>query len=121
MRPTITKEMEQHTEILTYQIVIFGATGDLCRRKLVPALFKLHEKKLLPDNLVIVGTSRREHSKESWIETLGEYPQDFLHRFDWVSTDLENPETLHHIPEASMTQLISCLFHQKDMSQLSLI
>ena len=99
MRPTITKEMEQHTEILTYQIVIFGATGDLCRRKLVPALFKLHEKKLLPDNLVIVGTSRREHSKESWIETLGEYPQDFLHRFDWVSTDLENPETLHHIPE----------------------
>ena len=80
MRPTTTKEMEQHTEteILTYQIVIFGATGDLCRRKLVPALFKLHEKKLLPDNLVIVGTSRREHSKESWIETLGEYPQDFL-------------------------------------------
>ena len=100
MRPTITKEMEQHTEILTYQIVIFGATGDLCRRKLVPALFKLHEKKLLPDNLVIVGTSRREHSKESWLETLGEYPEDFLHRFDWVSTDLENPETLHHIPEA---------------------
>ena len=33
------------TEILTYQIVIFGATGDLCRKKLIPALFKLHEKK----------------------------------------------------------------------------
>tara|TARA_Y100000994_G_C15702757_1_gene445864 strand:+ start:533 stop:1975 length:1443 start_codon:yes stop_codon:yes gene_type:complete len=95
-----TTEMEQHTKILTYQIVIFGATGDLCKRKLIPALFRLHEKKLLPDNLVIVGTSRREHSKESWLETLGEYPQDFLHRFDWVSTDLENPETLHHIPDA---------------------
>ena len=67
MRPTITTEMEQHTEILTYQIVIFGATGDLCRRKLIPALFKLHEKKLIPSNLVIVGTSRREHSKQSWL------------------------------------------------------
>ena len=68
MKPTIIKEMEQHTEILTYQIVIFGATGDLCRRKLIPALFKLHDKKLIPYNLVIVGTSRRENSKQSWVE-----------------------------------------------------
>ena len=52
---------------------------------------------------MIVGTSRREHSKESWIETLGEYPQDFLHRLDWVSTDLENPDSLHHIPDADDT------------------
>ena len=103
MRPIITKEMEQHTEILTHQLVIFGATGDLCRRKLIPALFKLHEKELLPSNLVIVGTSRREHSKESWIETLGDYPEDFLHRLDWVSTDLENPETFNHLPEADDT------------------
>ena len=98
-----TKETERLTEILTHQIVIFGATGDLCRRKLIPALFKLHEKKLLPSNLVIVGTSRREHSKESWIETLGDYPQEFLHRLDWVSTDLENPETLQHLPDADDT------------------
>lgn len=93
-------EMEQHTEILTYQIVIFGATGDLCRKKLIPALFKLHEKKLLPNNLVIVGTSRREHSKESWIKTLGEYPEEFLYRLDWVSTDLESQSSIQNLPEA---------------------
>ena len=103
MKPTIIKEMEQHTEILTYQIVIFGATGDLCRRKLIPALFKLHDKKLIPYNLVIVGTSRRENSKQSWVETLGDYPEEFLNRLDWVSTDLENPETLHHLPDADDT------------------
>ena len=105
---TITKattmtEMEQHTEILTYQIVIFGATGDLCKKKLIPALFKLHQKNLLPSNMVIVGTSRRETSKEVWVESLGDYPEDFIHRLDWVSTDLTMIDTLQHLPDADDT------------------
>jgi glucose-6-phosphate 1-dehydrogenase len=36
-------------------IVIFGASGDLTRRKLVPALFNLFQKGRLPDNIDIVG------------------------------------------------------------------
>ncbi len=98
-----TKEMEQHTKISTSQIVIFGATGDLCRRKLIPALFKLHEKQLIPDNLVIVGTSRREIPKESWVQSLGDYPQDFLHRLDWVSTNLSDKDSLMNLPKADDT------------------
>ena len=47
-------------------IVIFGATGDLCRRKLIPALHSLHKKGLLPDDLVITGASRTNHGKQSW-------------------------------------------------------
>ena len=95
--------MEQHTKISTSQIVIFGATGDLCRRKLIPALFKLHEKQLIPDNLVIVGTSRREIPKESWVQSLGDYPQDFLHRLDWVSTNLSDKDSLMNLPKADDT------------------
>ena len=87
------------TEPLTNQIVIFGATGDLAKRKLIPALYKLHQKKMLPNNLVIVGTSRRAIAKQSWIESLGEYPQDFLHRLDWISTDLENIDSLKNLPD----------------------
>ena len=98
-----TMETEQPTNTLTHQIVIFGATGDLCRRKLIPALFKLHEKQLLPSNLVIVGTSRRELSKDSWLKTLGDYPHDFVNRLEWISTDLENPETLSHLPKSDDT------------------
>jgi len=93
-------ETEPHTEILTYQIVIFGATGDLAKKKLIPALYKLHQKDLLPSNLVIVGTSRREIAKQTWVESLGEYPEDFLHRLDWISTDLDNPESLKNLPDA---------------------
>jgi len=75
-------------------IVIFGATGDLCRRKLIPSLYKLHKKNLLPEGFLIIGSSRTEHRKETWVKTLGSYCEDFLHRLDYVSCDLENPETL---------------------------
>jgi len=40
--------------------VIFGATGDLASQKILPALFRLHKKKLLPPLFQIVGFARRE-------------------------------------------------------------
>lgn len=80
-------------------IVIFGATGDLCKRKLIPALHSLHEKGLLPEGLLITGASRTDHGKQSWVKTLGKYPQDFLRRLDYVSCDLETPETLNRLPD----------------------
>ena len=97
---TTTQTITMETAPLTSQITIFGATGDLCKRKLIPSLFKLHEKKLLPDNLVIVGTSRREISKKAWLADLGEYPKDFLHRLHWQSSDLENDQSLKNLPSS---------------------
>ncbi len=41
-------------------LVIFGVTGDLSEKKLFPAIFELHNKKILPDKYHIVGFSRRE-------------------------------------------------------------
>jgi glucose-6-phosphate 1-dehydrogenase len=41
-------------------IVIFGASGDLTKRKLIPALYNLAKEKLLPDNFAVVGYARRE-------------------------------------------------------------
>ena len=38
------------TGIIPKALVIFGATGDLCKKKLIPSLYKLWEKGLLPDN-----------------------------------------------------------------------
>jgi len=52
-------------------IVIFGATGDLCKRKLIPALHELHKQKLLPEDFTIIGASRTEHGRESWLQHLG--------------------------------------------------
>jgi glucose-6-phosphate 1-dehydrogenase len=47
-------------------LVIFGATGDLATRKLVPALFGLDRKKRLDKSLRIVGFSRTPHSDKDF-------------------------------------------------------
>ena len=40
-------------------IVLFGATGDLARRKLLPGLFHLHAAGLLPKDYRIIGSARK--------------------------------------------------------------
>jgi glucose-6-phosphate 1-dehydrogenase len=51
-------------------IVIFGASGDLTARKLIPALYHLFIQKQLPDPFRIIGFARREKSDESWREEM---------------------------------------------------
>ena len=45
-----------------FDIIVFGATGDLAQRKLIPALFHRDEQGQLPVGARIIGTSRREMS-----------------------------------------------------------
>lgn len=47
-------------------MVIFGASGDLTRRKLLPALFDLERQGLLPDRLRVIGTGRSAGSDAAW-------------------------------------------------------
>ena len=91
------------TEPLTKGIVIFGATGDLCRRKLIPALHKLWEKNLLPYNFVITGAARRDPGRDAWVSGLGDYPEEFCHLLDYVSCDLADPKSLRNLPETDDT------------------
>lgn len=44
-------------------VVIFGASGDLTKRKLLPALYHLDQQNLLPEDFVVVGVARRDLSK----------------------------------------------------------
>ena len=96
---TTTQTTTMETAPLTSGIVIFGATGDLCKRKLIPALYKLWQKELLPENFLIMGSARREPTAEMWKESLGEYPEDFLNHLDYQCTDLSMVETLRHLPD----------------------
>ena len=92
---TSTMEMDA----LTKGIVIFGATGDLCKKKLIPALYKLWQKELLPENFLITGCARRSPTAQQWKESLGDYPDEFLHHLDYISADLDNVESLRHLPD----------------------
>ena len=98
-RQTSTMETEQPTNPETSGIVIFGATGDLCKRKLIPALYELWKKGFLPHNFLITGSARREPTVQQWKESLGDYPQEFLHHLDYQCADLDNVESLHNLPK----------------------
>ena len=47
-------------------LAIFGASGDLAKRKLIPAIFDLYERKYLPEQFVILGISRSKLSDDDF-------------------------------------------------------
>jgi len=58
-------------------IVIFGASGDLTRRKLMPALYENFRKKRLPENFRIVGYARRDWDDEQLKNRLASGVQEY--------------------------------------------
>ncbi len=61
-------------------LVIFGAGGDLTRRKLLPALYNLSCDGLLPPNLSVVGFSRGDQSDEAFRRDMRQAVQQFSRR-----------------------------------------
>jgi glucose-6-phosphate 1-dehydrogenase len=80
-------------------LLMFGATGDLARRMLLPALYGLDSDNLLPDDLRIVGTARSELDDAGFrgkaLEALHEHlPAGFFH--DGLARRFV--ERLHYVP-----------------------
>ncbi|HVX63335.1 MAG TPA: glucose-6-phosphate dehydrogenase, partial [Pirellulales bacterium] len=71
---------------MPYMIVIFGASGDLTSRKLVPALYQLFRKQRLPEGTKIVGLARSKFSDEQWRSELAQSTAKFAgQNFDEAS------------------------------------
>lgn len=70
-------------------MVIFGATGDLTRRKLLPALYNLRVENDLPPNFSVVGFARRdwtdEHFRQEMYEGIKEFSRRELDQSLWDS------------------------------------
>ena len=92
-------------------LVIFGATGDLTARKIVPALYNLALQRLLPAAFAVVGAARAPLTAEQFRESLHadlvnfsrtkpineDVWRSFAERISYVSTkDGEGYETLRH-------------------------
>ena len=61
-------------------LVIFGASGDLTRRKLLPAVFNLNLSRSLPSGFAVVGVARREKTNESFRAEMKEGVAQFSRR-----------------------------------------
>ena len=60
------------------KLLLFGATGDLSQRMLLPSLFNLHSDGLLPEGLTITGTARSDHDDASFREFAAKALDTFL-------------------------------------------
>jgi glucose-6-phosphate 1-dehydrogenase len=70
-------------------VVIFGASGDLTRRKLLPALYRLSRQRLLPAEFAVLGTARHAMSDEEFRqkmrEALNEFAEEDIDETTWNS------------------------------------
>ncbi|WP_439566591.1 glucose-6-phosphate dehydrogenase [Gloeocapsopsis crepidinum] len=93
-------------------LVIFGASGDLTQRKLVPALYKLRRERRIPPETTIVGVARRDWSHdyfreqmregiEQFSDGLGreELWQEFSQGLFYCSGDIDKPESYQKLKE----------------------
>jgi glucose-6-phosphate 1-dehydrogenase len=65
---------------MAHTIVIFGASGDLTSRKLIPAIYRLFQRKRLPEQTRIVGVARSSFTSENWRDQLRETTTNFAKR-----------------------------------------
>lgn len=70
-------------------LVIFGITGDLAQRKLLPALYHLAAYNMLPDTFRIVGVTRRDVSVDAILDKLTAFVPDVdPHTVEWLARRL---------------------------------
>ena len=64
-------------------LVIFGSQGDLAKRKLLPALYRLDKAGLLPDNARIASVARHEISTSIYLSQVQENLQQVIPKKEW--------------------------------------
>lgn len=84
---SIQNEDRDHS--LSAIMVIFGGTGDLTQRKLMPALYNLVHDKLLPEHFAVVSVGRKDKTSEQYrkevFDSLNEYSRNKIDEKYWAS------------------------------------
>jgi len=79
-------------------MLIFGASGDLTKRKLIPALYYLAKRQLLPRGFAIVGLSSTEYSNEAFVTKLERELPQFLEEPLDLEVWRRLSERMHYVP-----------------------
>lgn len=104
----LSDKKDYNMEDLTF--VLFGATGDLAKRKLFPALYNLFLEGKMPESFSVIGLGRREWSHEFFREKIAESLElysrrdvqeellpKFLNHFQYCALDVTNPAAYEHL------------------------
>ncbi len=98
--------MNPSNEIDPTILVIFGISGSLATKKLIPSLFQLYKKQLLPEKIVIIGLSRQKIDLNQFVNGLNlqtkdnieaEYLNKFKTIFTFIDFEPSNVEDFHSL------------------------
>jgi glucose-6-phosphate 1-dehydrogenase len=107
----IQKELAANSALLPTNIVIFGGTGDLAKRKLFSALLDLYANGALPNYFKVLGVSRKELSQSDYQTFVGaslenknhkyttELITEFCQHFEYCAGNFDDPKTYQTISE----------------------
>jgi glucose-6-phosphate 1-dehydrogenase len=112
----------EHTPVDPTTMVIFGATGDLAHRKLLPAIYNLAHEGALPERFNLVGFAFEEYTDESFREMMGKAIEQYsrrapkpevlnalLHRTRYISGSFDNTEDFE-----SLSKVLQEMDHYAD-------
>jgi len=88
LREGLVKERVPEPHVM----VIFGATGDLTKRKLLPGIYTMVRERLLPANLAVVGFARRDWSDEFFREEMRAGCDSFAQQIYFHRGTFDDPE-----------------------------
>ena len=108
--------LRQERVIAPQCLVIFGASGDLTHRKLVPALFELFKQRRLPSEFALLGCARRPWSDEEFrgkmaealASTIEDDPQawdQFVGKLFYEPVDLQQPDDVVRLGGLSLIHI----------------
>lgn len=105
-------------------ITLFGATGDLAKRKLFPAIYSLFREGSLAENFAVIGIGRRQLSKEEFythvknsLENFSDYKieqdfEQFISHFYYLSLDIHNAQEYQEL--LNLTESLESTYHTSE-------
>lgn len=119
------------SQIPALDVVLFGATGDLVMRKLVPALYPLYKGGVLSPDVRIIGVARSALTRDEFCERMrsqasaflgdayGEATwQTFAKRIDYRSADATQPDSFRGLAELIGKPARPCVYYFSTAPQL---
>jgi glucose-6-phosphate 1-dehydrogenase len=85
-------------------IVIFGASGDLTKRKLIPSLYYLHRQKMMPEKFAVLGISRSEYTDDAFRGHLTEFASGHEKDFDKAAWDAFIGHVHYHAADSTVAE-----------------
>jgi glucose-6-phosphate 1-dehydrogenase len=87
-------------------MVIFGASGDLTARKILPALARLADRGVLDDGFTVIGVARTEWTDEEFRSHVGEATPEagvkwkaLIERFRYIAGEYDHPDTFSQLKD----------------------